>query len=111
MLLVSFLLAGVAGCPGGGNSPLDKPDAAVVAPPADAPPPPNPDAPPLKGYGQPCTAANQCAGGLCIGETGSQFVCSIPCNIEVANDCRQVDGFCVPIGAGDHGCFGTSEKP
>lgn len=103
-----FLVLFLAACPGGnGSSPLDKPDAAVTPPTPDAPKP-NPDAP-LKGYGQPCTAANQCAGGLCIGETGSQFVCSIPCNIDVANDCRSVDAFCVPIGAGDHGCFGMIE--
>lgn len=106
MLSLAILLAG---CPGGGGggSPLDKPDAAVTP---DAPRP-NPDAPqqPLKGYGQTCTSANQCASGLCIGETGSPHVCSIPCNIELANDCRAVDGFCVPIGNDDHGCFGMIE--
>jgi hypothetical protein len=98
----------LAGCPGGGNSPLDKPDASVTLPDA---PKPNPDAPqpPLKGYGETCTNGSQCAGGLCIGEQGSPFKCSIPCNIEIANDCRAVDGFCVPIGGGDHGCFGMIE--
>jgi hypothetical protein len=101
---ILFLLAGCPG--GGGSSPLDKPDAATPLPDA---PKPLPDAPPLKGYGQACTAANQCASGLCIGEQGSQFVCSIPCNINAANDCRAVDGFCVPIGGGDHGCFGMIE--
>ena len=88
---------------------MDKPDAAVTTPDAPKPPPDAPPPPPLKGYGQACTSANQCASGLCIGETGSQHVCSIPCNIEVANDCRAVDGFCVPIGGGDHGCFGMIE--
>jgi hypothetical protein len=104
--LLSTLL--LAGCPGGGNSPLEKPDAAVTPPDA---PKPNPDAPqpPLKGYGQPCMNGSQCTSGLCIGETGGQFVCSIPCNIEIANDCRAVDGFCVPIGNNDHGCFGMIE--
>ena len=100
----------LAGCPGGGNSPLDKPDAAVT-PPVDAPKP-NPDAPtqpPLKGYGETCTSPSQCTSGLCIGEQGSAHKCSIPCNIEVANDCRSVDAFCVPIGGGDHGCFGMIE--
>lgn len=104
--MFSFALL-LAGCPGGGgSSPLDMPDAATLTP--DAPKPPPPDAP-LRGYGQPCTSASQCASGLCIGEQGSPFKCSIPCNIEVANACRDVDGFCVPIGGGDHGCFGMIE--
>lgn len=108
MLSLALLLAG---CPGGGGSSMDKPDAAITPdapkPKPDAPPSPPP--PPLKGYGETCTSANQCASGLCIGETGSPHVCSVPCNIEVANDCRAVDGFCVPIGGGDHGCFGMIE--
>jgi hypothetical protein len=105
-LALSLLLAG---CPGGGNSP-DKPDAAVTpTPDAPKPLPDAPPKPPLKGYGETCTNAGECAGGLCIGEQGNPFKCSIPCNIEVANDCRSVDGFCVPIGGGDHGCFGMIE--
>jgi len=104
MLSLSILF--LAGCPGGGgSSPLDKPDAAVTMPDA---PKPMPDAP-LRGYGQTCTSANQCASGLCIGETGGPSLCSIPCNIDVANDCRSVDGFCVPIGNADHGCWGMIE--
>ena len=108
MLCVATLLFLSTGCPGGGgDKPLDKPDAAPPVPDAAKPPP---DAPPvLKGYGEACTAPTQCASGLCVGETGGTSLCSIPCNIEVANDCRQVDAFCVPIGAGDHACWGTIE--
>ncbi len=100
------LLVLLAGCPGGGSdgSPFDKPDAAPAMPDAPKPPPP-PDAP-LKGYGQACTAPNQCASGLCIGETAGQFACSVPCNIDAPNDCHDVDGFCVPIGGADHACWG-----
>ena len=111
MLTVTLLVA-VTGCPsGGGKDGFDKPDAAPQPPPPDAPKP-QPDAPPpppLKGYGEACTNPGQCASGLCIGETGGSSVCSIPCNIEAANSCRSVDAFCVPIGGGDHGCFGMIE--
>lgn len=104
------LLLVVAGCPGGGGdgSPFDKPDAAMPTPDAPNPPPPPPP-PPLKGYGQACTNASQCQSGLCVGETGGAHLCSIPCNINVANDCRTVDAFCVPIGGGDHACWGMIE--
>jgi hypothetical protein len=109
MLTVTLLVAVATGCPGGGGGGLDKPDAAPPPPPPDAPkPPPPPDAQ-LRGYGQSCTSPNQCASGLCVGETGGSSVCSIPCNIEVANDCRSVDAFCVPIGGGDNACFGMIE--
>jgi hypothetical protein len=96
----------LAGCPGGGSSKLDIPDAAQ--PPTPDAAPPNPDAP-LRGYGQSCTAATQCASGLCVGEQGGASLCSIPCNIGVANDCRSVDAFCVPIGGNDHACWGMIE--
>lgn len=106
MLTVTLLFA-VTGCPGGGgNKPTDTPDAATQPMP-DAPKQP-PDAP-KKGYGQACSNGGQCTSGLCVGETGSQSICSIPCNIEVANDCRSVDAFCVPIGGGDNACFGMIE--
>lgn len=107
--LLPFATLLLAGCPGGGgDSPLDKPDAAVAQP--DAPKPmPDAPTPPKKGYGETCTSPSQCTSGLCIGETGEAHKCSIPCNIEVANDCRSVDAFCVPIGGGDHGCFGMIE--
>ena len=107
MLTVTLLVA-VTGCPSGGaNSPHDMPDAAPQPMP-DAPKPPTPDAP-KKGYGQACSNGGQCTSGLCVGETGSPSICSIPCNIEAANDCRSVDAFCVPIGGGDSACYGTIE--
>lgn len=106
-LLLSLSLS-LTACPsGGGSSPLDDtPDAATQPPKPDAAAP-TPDAPPLKGYGQACSTGSQCSSGLCIGETGSQYVCSVSCNIDLPNDCRAVDGFCVPIGGNDHGCFGS----
>ena len=107
MISVATLLS-LAACPGGGSSPLDKPAAAPPAPDAAKPPPDAPP-PPLRGYGQTCSTPAQCASGLCVGETGGQHLCSIPCNLDVANDCRQVDAFCVPIGGGDHACWGTIE--
>jgi hypothetical protein len=104
-----FVLIVLAACPGGGGGSLpEKPDASMPMPMPDAPKP-TPDAPPLRGYGQSCTQGNQCASGLCIGENAGQFQCSIPCNINAANDCRSVDAFCVPIGGGDHGCWGMIE--
>jgi hypothetical protein len=108
MLSISILL--LAGCPGGGggSSPMNTPDAPPMQPPPDAPPPPNPDAP-LKGYGQTCAAGNQCASGLCVSEQNGPSLCSIPCNIGLANDCRSVDAFCVPIGGNDHACWGSIE--
>lgn len=108
LLGLSLLASTLAACPGGGGS-APEPDA-TATPQPDAPKP-TPDAPPqpLKNYGETCTSPNQCASGLCVGEQNSPHVCSIPCNIAVANDCRAVDGFCVPIGAGDHACYGMIE--
>ena len=110
MLSIVSLVFFATGCPGGGGGDLpgDKPDAATPTPDA---PKPMPDAPPmpLKGYGQACSGPQQCASGLCVGETGGTSLCSIPCNIDVANDCRSVDGFCVPIGGGDNACWGMIE--
>ena len=99
------------GCPGGGGGglPGDKPDAAMTPTPDAPKPPPDAPPPPLRGYGQSCTSPSQCASGLCVGETGGPSVCSIPCNLDVANDCRSVDGFCVPIGGGDNACWGMIE--
>ena len=78
-------------------------DAAVAMPDAPKPPPP----PPLKPYGSPCTSPSECQGALCIGETGSATICSRSCSLNVANDCKDVHAFCVPINGGGNGCYGV----
>jgi len=62
-------------------------------------PPPSPD--PTKTFGEACTASSECVSGLCLQNQCSEF-----CSIEVANDCREVGGFCVPMQSGQYGCWG-----
>ena len=88
-------------CPSDMQSPPPSPDAAVVHPDAYVPPPP------LRGYGAACTNANQCQSGLCVGETGGSYACSRLCTLAVAQDCKDVHAFCVPISGGQNACYGT----
>jgi hypothetical protein len=71
----------------------------------------HPDAapPPKRGYGASCTDASQCQSNLCVGESGGTFTCSRSCSLDVAQDCKDVNAFCVPIGNGDNACYGMIE--
>ncbi|HEU0030731.1 MAG TPA: hypothetical protein VFQ53_08860 [Kofleriaceae bacterium] len=107
--LALSLVSAVVACDGGGGQ-TPSPDAAPPPPPPppDAPPPPPPPPPPpLKDFGESCVAGNECASGVCVGETAGQFKCSRLCSLAVANDCKDVDAFCVPINGGQNACFGT----
>lgn len=108
-LIFIVVLMPLAACPSEGGS-TPQPDAPTKPPPAiDAPlPPPQPDAR-LRGYGEACATANECQSGLCVGETAGSFICSRLCTLDVAQDCKDVDAFCVPIGGGDNACFGSIE--
>ena len=106
--LLVLTLVVLAGCfDGGGETP--QPDAAPPPPPPPDAAPPPPPPPPLKGYGETCAGANECASGICIGETGSPFQCSRLCTLNVAQDCKDVDAFCAPIGNNQNACFGSIE--
>jgi hypothetical protein len=100
LLFVSLFT--LTACPSNDTQSLP-PDAAVAHPDAHVPPPP----PPLLGYGDACTSASQCQSGLCVGETGSAYTCSRLCSLAVAQDCKDVNAFCVPIGGGDNACYGS----
>ena len=101
------LLLTLAGCPSDDSSSLPPdaaighPDAAVVHP--DAPPQPK------RGYGATCTDASQCQSNLCVGESGGTYTCSRSCTLAVAQDCKDVNAFCVPIGNNDNACYGMIE--
>lgn len=106
-LVLFSLLLPLAGCPSDSTS--APPDAATVHPDA---PVVHPDAPmpPLLPYGAACTSPSQCQGGLCVGETGGSYICSRPCTLDVALDCKDVDAFCVPIGNNENACYGSIES-
>ena len=106
-LTIIGVLISLAGCPSEGGS-TPQPDA-PAKPPVDAPPPPPPPDARLRAYGEACTTANECQSGLCVGETAGAFICSRLCTLAVAQDCKDVDAFCVPIGGGDNACFGSIE--
>lgn len=75
------------------------PDAAPPAPAPDGAPPPPP--PPNHQYGEPCASAGECASGICVAGA-----CSVLCTLDVPNDCRDVDAFCVPLENGAFACYG-----
>lgn len=104
MLRLAPLLVVLAACPSGHGS-TPEPDAPVVKPPDAAVA--QPDAPPLRGYGEPCTLASQCQSGICIGEGAGSFICSRSCTLDVAQDCKAEQAFCVPLASGGNACFGT----
>ncbi len=110
--LAYFLVPAAAllcACPD--NGPPAQPDAGAAAadaapPMADAAPPP-PDARIRYGYGESCTDGNDCLSGLCVGSDNDPWTCSRYCTLDVANDCKDVNAFCVPIGGNDHACWGA----
>ncbi len=112
LTLVAAAMA-LAACAGSRDPGSGTPDAMVVTtadaalppptPDAMPPPPPTPDAAPLLGYGEACTANAQCASAICIAGAG----CSRACNIDLPNDCRAEHAFCVPLGSSLHGCYGS----
>jgi hypothetical protein len=104
LVYVSSFALSLAACPS--DDMQAPPDAPAAHPDAHTPPPPPPP-PPLRGYGEVCTSPSQCQSNLCVGETGGTYICSRPCTLTVAQDCKDVDAFCVPIGGGDNACYGT----
>jgi hypothetical protein len=86
----------LVGCPSDDHK-QTAPDA--PAHPADAPPK-------LAGYGTTCTAGSDCASGLCVGAQGQGMQCSRSCSLDVAQDCKDVSAFCVPLIGGGGACYG-----
>ena len=68
------------------------PDAAsVISPDAAAP---------LHAYGEFCVKNADCASEFCY-----EAECTVECDVQMVNSCRDVDAFCVPTGS-KSGCFG-----
>jgi hypothetical protein len=57
-------------------------------------------------FGEPCAGNPECVSGICLVNK-----CSVACDQAIANDCRQVGGFCVPVmnGPSPTACYGTLE--